>query len=70
MPPYGRRRMRLDPDDLGPLEWDTLDAIQAEPLDPSNTTWAEGTPLLVKVLAWAGWGLWLSRSDLRPDDPR
>jgi hypothetical protein len=68
-PPYGPA-VRLDPDDLSPVEWDTLEAIVGEPLDPNNTPWPEGTPALVKVLAWAGWGLWLSRADLRADDPR
>ncbi|MGI8624547.1 MAG: hypothetical protein ACR2NB_13945 [Solirubrobacteraceae bacterium] len=33
---------RLDPDDLGPVEWDTLEAIEAEPLDPNNTPLGRG----------------------------
>jgi hypothetical protein len=59
--------MRFDPDSLSQADWETIEAIDQEPTDPAGAVWPDGTPLLVKLVAWAGWGHFLH---FRADDPR
>jgi len=58
--------MRLDPDSLSAADWETLEAVDREPADPGGACWPAETNLLVKLSAWASWGLFLAELGCTP----
>ncbi|MEA2442546.1 MAG: hypothetical protein QOH76_3970 [Thermoleophilaceae bacterium] len=58
--------MRLDPDSLSAADWETLDAVDHEPAGPAGAAWPDETNLLVKLSAWASWGLFLAECGCAP----
>jgi hypothetical protein len=44
----------------------SLEAVESEPAGPGGAHWVEGTNLLVKLVAWASWGLFLADLGVQP----
>ena len=60
--------LRFDPDDLSIVDWEEIEAVDAEPNGPDGAEWRPGTPLLRKLAAWASYALWLREQDFADDN--
>lgn len=50
---------RFDPDALSELDWEVVEDLDHYPEAPWGLEWRPGTPVLVKLIAWASWGFML-----------
>lgn len=54
-------------DSLRPEHFDMIWRVEREELDPTGMPYPEGTPLAVKLVEWASWGMFMVEQGYLPD---